>query len=127
MSKLHTTPLDTLLAAAAASESGRVADGRALLGERPEHEGPRARLDALSRAIASLEDDQRDVFTLADIEELTAPEIAEALGCKLNTVYSRLRRARAKVTSAMEQFEADTRSFTQPPVLLQERRHGSAQ
>ena len=87
----------------------------------------RARLDALSRAIASLEDDQRDVFTLADIEELTAPEIAEALGCKLNTVYSRLRRARAKVTSAMEQFEADTRSFTQPPVLLQERRHGSAQ
>ncbi|MCB9703722.1 MAG: hypothetical protein H6711_17635 [Myxococcales bacterium] len=50
MSKLHTTPLDTLLAAAAASESGRVADGRALLGERPEHEGPRARLDALIRS-----------------------------------------------------------------------------
>ena len=88
----------------------------------------RARLDALARAIASLEKDQRDVFTLADIEELSAPEIAAALGCKLNTVYSRLRRARAKVSAAMAAHEAECApTFSRSPMHLQEQRHGRAQ
>jgi RNA polymerase sigma-70 factor (ECF subfamily) len=42
-----------------------------------------------------LDDDQREVFVLAELEELPAPEIALALDVKLNTVYSRLRLARA--------------------------------
>jgi hypothetical protein len=50
MSELHTTPLDTLLAAANAIQSGRDADGRALLAARFGHQGPRARLDALIRS-----------------------------------------------------------------------------
>jgi RNA polymerase sigma-70 factor, ECF subfamily len=42
---------------------------------------------------------QREVFVLAELEGLTAQEIAPALGCNVNTVYSRLRLAR-------ERFEA---------------------
>lgn len=38
---------------------------------------------------------------LADLEGLTAPEIADALGVTLNTVYSRLRRARADLDAAL--------------------------
>lgn len=41
-----------------------------------------------------LDDDRRAVFVLAELEQLTAPEIAEALRLNLNTVYSRLRAAR---------------------------------
>lgn len=59
------------------------------------------RLDALAAAIAALPDDRREVFVLADVEGFSAPEIADALGCKLNTVYSRLRRARVAVAQAM--------------------------
>lgn len=46
--------------------------------------------------LASLEPTQRDVFYLSDVEGLTAPEISDALGVKLNTVYSRLRAARKR-------------------------------
>lgn len=44
--------------------------------------------------LASLPDDLRDVFVMMEIEGLSAPEAAAALGAKVNTVYSRLRLAR---------------------------------
>ncbi len=44
--------------------------------------------------LGRLDDDKRAVFVLAELEQLTAPEIAEALQLNLNTVYSRLRAAR---------------------------------
>lgn len=43
-----------------------------------------------------LSEDQREVFLLIEIEELSAPEAAEALGINLNTCYSRLRAGRAR-------------------------------
>ena len=43
-----------------------------------------------------LEEPQRLVFYLSDIEGLTAPEIASALEVNLNTVYGRLRQARKR-------------------------------
>jgi RNA polymerase sigma-70 factor, ECF subfamily len=49
----------------------------------------------LYRILGSLEEERRAVFILAELEGMSAPEIAEALGVKLNTVYSRLRLARA--------------------------------
>jgi RNA polymerase sigma-70 factor (ECF subfamily) len=49
------------------------------------------RLHAL---LDALDDDKRTVLVLADLEELAVPEIAEALGENLNTVYARLRAAR---------------------------------
>jgi RNA polymerase sigma-70 factor (ECF subfamily) len=39
---------------------------------------------------------QREVFVLAELELESAPDIASALGVPLNTVYSRLRLARAR-------------------------------
>lgn len=59
----------------------------------------RERLDALAAAIERLPPERREVFVLADVEGLSAPEIAAALGCKVNTVYSRLRRARADLNA----------------------------
>jgi RNA polymerase sigma-70 factor, ECF subfamily len=42
----------------------------------------------------ALPDEQREVFVLAELEQMTAPEIAEATSAPVNTVYSRLRLAR---------------------------------
>ncbi|MCX4248090.1 RNA polymerase sigma factor [Paraliomyxa miuraensis] len=61
----------------------------------PEAEvGQRLALQRLDRLLGQLHDEQREVFVLAEIAELSSPEIAELLGVKLNTVYSRLRLAR---------------------------------
>lgn len=46
--------------------------------------------------LASLDETQATVFYLAEIEGLTAPEIATALQVNLNTVYGRLRLARKR-------------------------------
>jgi RNA polymerase sigma-70 factor (ECF subfamily) len=46
--------------------------------------------------LEELAEPQRMVFYLADIEGLTVPEIAAALGVNLNTVYGRLRLARKR-------------------------------
>jgi RNA polymerase sigma-70 factor (ECF subfamily) len=47
--------------------------------------------------LATLDEDKRAVFTLSELEDMTAPEVSEALGIKLNTVYSRLRAARERL------------------------------
>jgi RNA polymerase sigma-70 factor, ECF subfamily len=49
----------------------------------------------LQVVLGKLGDDARAVLILADIEERTAPEIASLTGTPLNTVYTRLRRARS--------------------------------
>jgi len=55
----------------------------------------------VERFLDTLDDDQRAVFVLAQLEGLTAPEIAESLGVNPNTVYSRLRTARLKFEKAV--------------------------
>ena len=52
--------------------------------------------------LATLDEDSRMVFVLVEIEGMTAPEVEVALGVKLNTVYSRLRRARAAFARVIE-------------------------
>jgi RNA polymerase sigma-70 factor (ECF subfamily) len=49
-----------------------------------------------------LDDDKREVFVLAELEEMSATEIAAALSCNVNTVYSRLRLAREKLRALYE-------------------------
>jgi RNA polymerase sigma-70 factor, ECF subfamily len=51
--------------------------------------------------LGGLDDAQREVFVLAEIEGLSAPEIASAVESNLNTVYSRLRLARARFEQAL--------------------------
>jgi RNA polymerase sigma-70 factor (ECF subfamily) len=44
-----------------------------------------------------LSKEQREVFVLYEVEDMGMPEIAEALGCPLQTAYSRLNAARARI------------------------------
>jgi RNA polymerase sigma-70 factor (ECF subfamily) len=67
---------------------------------RLEHELEQAeRLALAQRALAGLDDDKREVFVLAQVEQMSAPEIAEILGLPVNTVYSRVRAARLAFSS----------------------------
>jgi RNA polymerase sigma-70 factor (ECF subfamily) len=59
----------------------------------------------LDRLLARLDEDKREVFVLAEIEELSVVEIADVLGVNLNTVYSRLRAARQTFERALERFQ----------------------
>jgi RNA polymerase sigma-70 factor (ECF subfamily) len=53
--------------------------------------------------------ERRDVFVLCVLEELAAPDVAEILQVKVNTVYSRLRLARAEFRAALERFKKSDR------------------
>jgi RNA polymerase sigma factor (sigma-70 family) len=66
-----------------------------------ERAASRRELEQLQRALAQLDEQLATVFVLAEVEGLSGPEIAELLGAKLNTVYWRLRTARAQITAAM--------------------------
>ena len=54
----------------------------------------------------SLDDDKRAVFILSELEQLPAPAIAEAVGTNVNTVYSRLRAARAQLEVTVSRQQA---------------------
>jgi RNA polymerase sigma-70 factor (ECF subfamily) len=58
--------------------------------------------DCVPRTIDELSDPYRAAILLHDLEGLTNPEIAELLGCTLETVKIRLHRARSKLRSALE-------------------------
>lgn len=53
-----------------------------------------------------LSPDQRAVFVLTELEQLSAPEIAEITGAPLNTVYSRLRLGRREFDAALRRRRA---------------------
>ncbi len=55
----------------------------------------------LMRALDTLDLEKRAVFVMHEIDGLAAPQIAESLELPLNTVYSRLRRARELVERAV--------------------------
>jgi RNA polymerase sigma-70 factor (ECF subfamily) len=61
----------------------------------------REALSTLDRALATIDVNRRAVLVLHEIEEMTAPEIAEVLNIPLNTVYSRLRVARVELEQAI--------------------------
>ena len=58
--------------------------------------------------LANLDPSRREVFVLAEMEQMTAPEIAEALSLNLNTTYSRLRTARSEFETAVARHLAST-------------------
>lgn len=63
-------------------------------------------LDLLDRLLASLDDDQRTVVILAEIEGMSPRDVAVGLGISVNTVYSRLRLARAHLQRAAARHSA---------------------
>jgi RNA polymerase sigma-70 factor (ECF subfamily) len=57
--------------------------------------------------LSTLDDAKREVFILAELEQMPAPEIADAVGAKLNTVYSRLRAAREAFAELLQQHSGE--------------------
>jgi len=77
----------------------------------PEPVVPEHQLDELQRRrtcalldaeLEKLSDDQRAVFVLYEIEELPMSEVAEAVGCPLQTGYARLYAARGRLAAAVQ-------------------------
>ena len=60
----------------------------------------------LHRVLDALDDEKRAVFVLAELEQLSAPEIAEALAENVNTIYARLRAARHEFEQAVSREQA---------------------
>jgi RNA polymerase sigma-70 factor (ECF subfamily) len=90
----------------------------------PELAGPRpvdervddhARLRAIADAIAALSPARRSVYVLTELEGMSAPEIAEACDITLNTVYSRLRRARRDVAQRLDDAGMSPRASAPAP------------
>jgi RNA polymerase sigma-70 factor, ECF subfamily len=63
----------------------------------------------LERLVDELDEEKRVPFVLIDIEQMTAHEVADLLGIKLNTVYSRLRHARAEFNRLVARRERSGR------------------
>jgi RNA polymerase sigma-70 factor, ECF subfamily len=76
----------------------------------PQDEAARREAIALLYAILDeLDADKRAVFVMAELEQMTAPEIAELAGVPLNTVYSRLRAARREFEASLKRRQAHER------------------
>jgi RNA polymerase sigma-70 factor (ECF subfamily) len=60
----------------------------------------------LDRILDGLDDDKRAAFVLYELEELSLKELAAALGCPLQTAFSRLQAARREVEAAMARLRA---------------------
>jgi RNA polymerase sigma-70 factor (ECF subfamily) len=52
-----------------------------------------------------LDDDKREAFILAELEQMTIAEVAEAVGANPNTVASRIRAARAAFDRGLAEWE----------------------
>jgi RNA polymerase sigma-70 factor (ECF subfamily) len=60
----------------------------------------------LHQLLATLDDDKRAMLVLVELEQMSVPEAAEALGINLNTAYSRLRMARHVFEEAIVRHRA---------------------
>lgn len=60
------------------------------------------------RLLQQLPEQQRDVFLLYEVEDMSMAEIAQALDCPLQTAYSRLHKARARILAEVERIAAET-------------------
>jgi len=66
----------------------------------------RRALAFLDQLLSSMDDDQREIFVLCEIEELTAPQVAAIVGVPVGTVASRLRRARHSFGAELKRLKA---------------------
>lgn len=85
----HEVPVASLPERSDAPPQDRALDGRRALAW-------------LDEVLGGLPDQQREVYVLYELEELTMAEVAAAMGCPLQTAYSRLYAARRAVRQAIE-------------------------
>ena len=53
-----------------------------------------------------MDDERREIFVMAELEQMTMPDIAETLSVNVNTAYARLRSARQMFEDALERHRA---------------------
>lgn len=104
---------------AARDDRGRAHRRREQPGEAPAAstvDGPDGALDRrraqalLARIVDGLDDDQRTVYVLHEIEEVPIAEVAEAMSCPVQTAYYRLHAARKKVLEAAKRLREEEES-----------------
>lgn len=61
----------------------------------------------LAELLEALVPEQRIVFEMFELEEMTCPDIAKTLGIPLGTTYTRLRAARAAVVESAQRLHAE--------------------
>jgi RNA polymerase sigma-70 factor (ECF subfamily) len=66
--------------------------------------------ELLCRLLEGLDASRREAIILAELEEMTIPEIARVTGVPINTLYSRLRTARLELEDALRRHIARTRT-----------------
>ena len=75
----------------------------------PTPEDSAARGQALRLLVSlldTLDDDKREALVLCDLEGMTVPEVAAAVGSNVNTVYSRVRAARQQLRELLARHNA---------------------
>ncbi len=65
-----------------------------------------AAVDLLDRLVSTLDADKRTVFVLVELEDVPAKAVADQLGISVNTVHSRLRLARRRITTEVRRMRA---------------------
>jgi RNA polymerase sigma-70 factor (ECF subfamily) len=97
------------------SRRAKEASGAALAAEPNAQQMPRTPLDLVEQndkvkllfsLLEELDEPKREVFMMAELDELAVPEIAEILEIPLNTAYSRLRAARQAFEEALARYAA---------------------
>lgn len=79
-----------------------LADEVANTGVDPETQvAQREAIEELARVLDHIDEGKREVLVLMELEGFSAPEVADLLAVPLNTVYSRLRLARAELESLL--------------------------
>jgi RNA polymerase sigma-70 factor (ECF subfamily) len=63
-------------------------------------------LALVAELLDQLEADKRELLILSELEEMSVPEIADALGINLNTAYARLRAARRAFDAVHARYRA---------------------
>lgn len=61
--------------------------------------------DLVMQALDALDFDKRAVFVLCDLEGMSVPEVAQVIDAPVNTLYSRLRVARAAFTEEVRRLQ----------------------
>jgi RNA polymerase sigma-70 factor (ECF subfamily) len=89
-----------------ADETGTAASDQVTTNGTAEHTLERGeRLELARRALDRLDDDKREAFVLSQVEQRSAPEIADITGVPLNTVYSRIRAAKLAFQAEIARLE----------------------
>jgi len=88
-------------------ETEDVADPKATAADRQFEQ--REAVALLDQLLDTLDEDKREVLVLVELEQMSVPEIAQLLAVNPNTIYTRLRAARADFERALARHRARER------------------